>query len=74
MEDKIVAIKIQRYEEEIAEHIQEEYRILRDLSSHPNLPDFYGVYLKKSDTDNVDEIWFIIEVIRILFFNLSNDN
>lgn len=42
-------------------HINEEYRILRDFSSHPNLPDFLGVYRKKG-SDNPDEIWFILEV------------
>lgn len=47
-------------------HINEEYRILRDFSSHPNLPDFLGVYRKKGDgVDNPDEIWFILEVRRI---------
>lgn len=47
-------------------HINEEYRVLRDFSSHPNLPDFLGVYRKKSnDGDNPDEIWFILEVSRM---------
>lgn len=35
-------------------------KVLRDFSSHPNLPDFYGVYRKKIVND-VDEIWFILE-------------
>lgn len=43
-------------------HINEEYRVLRDFSSHPNLPDFLGVYRKKGDGDNPNEIWFILEV------------
>lgn len=55
-----VAIKIQRYEKDMITHINEEYRVLRDFSSHPNLPDFYGVYRKQTDTN--DEIWFILEL------------
>lgn len=52
-------------------HINEEYRILRDFSSHPNLPDFLGVYRKKGDGDNPDEIWFILEVSTIAKRKLS---
>lgn len=52
---RTVAIKIQRYEKDLITYINEEYRVLRDYSSHPNLPDFYGVY-RKSCLD-VDEIW-----------------
>ncbi|CAB0018434.1 unnamed protein product [Nesidiocoris tenuis] len=40
--------------------IEEEYKILRDLSSHPNLPDFYGAY-KKSDDDG-EKIWFVMQL------------
>lgn len=47
-------------------HINEEYRVLRDFSSHPNLPDFLGVYRKKGDGDNPDEIWFVLEVSKAL--------
>lgn len=43
-------------------HINEEYRVLRDFSTHPNLPDFLGVYRKKGNDNNPDEIWFILEV------------
>lgn len=59
---KTVAIKVQPYEDDLIVHINEEYRILRDFSSHPNLPDFLGVYRKKGDGDNPPEIWFILEV------------
>lgn len=55
-----MAIKIQKYEGDLKVHIEEEYRILRDYSTHPNLPDFFGVYRKKKS--NSDEIWFILEV------------
>jgi len=57
-----VAIKIQRYEKDLIPYINEEYRVLRDFSSHPNIPDFYGVYRKKlEDSKESDEIWFVLE-------------
>lgn len=59
---KVVAIKVQRYEPEQQAYIQEEYRVLRDFSSHPNLPDFHGVYRQPSGDDRADEIWFVLEV------------
>lgn len=54
-----VAVKIQRYEKDLITFINEEYRVLRDFSNHPNLPQFYGVYRKKRD--DIDEIWFVLE-------------
>lgn len=59
--DRAVAVKCQRYERDMIAHINEEYRILRDFSSHPNMLDFYGVYRKKFATTQPDEIWFILE-------------
>lgn len=50
--NKNVAIKMQKYEE----FVEEEYRILRDCSSHVNIIEFYGVYKLG------EEIWFVIEV------------
>lgn len=38
--------------------INEEYRILRDLSSHPNMPFFYGAFMNKGGS----ELWFVMEV------------
>lgn len=58
--NRTVAIKVQRYEKELISYIDEEYRVLRDHSNHPNLPDFYGVYRKKNK-DGSNEIWFILE-------------
>lgn len=54
-----VAIKVQKYESDLKESIREEYRVLRDFSKHPNVPELYGVYRKRGDPD---EIWFVIEV------------
>lgn len=63
---KKIAIKIQNLNRENIPYIQEEYRILNELSPHPNLPDFYGVYRKIGETD--DEIWFCIEVRAFFLF------
>lgn len=56
---KAVAVKVQIYKEENEEHIQEEYRILREFTKHPNLIDFYGVFCDKSQDM---KIWFVLEV------------
>lgn len=60
VENKKVAIKIQRFIPENECFIQEEYRVLRDFSNHPNLPEFYGIY--KNTNEDKEEIWFIMEV------------
>jgi hypothetical protein len=40
-----------------------EYHILRKHCSHPNLPDLYGVYLKKAESGSEhDKLWFVMEV------------
>ncbi|XP_049948905.1 neither inactivation nor afterpotential protein C isoform X1 [Schistocerca serialis cubense] len=60
---KRVAVKIQPVSEDILQDIREEFRVLRDLSTHPNLPDFYGVYMKRA-TNRVDpdKLWFVMEL------------
>ncbi|XP_014249774.1 neither inactivation nor afterpotential protein C isoform X2 [Cimex lectularius] len=57
---KNVAIKIQKITSESFPDIEEEYRILRDLSDHPNLPDFYGAYRRK-DGDS-DDVWLVMQL------------
>lgn len=59
--NKKVAVKIQRLTADTEMYIQEEYRILKEFSDHPNLPDFYGVYKKENREGGVD-VWFIMEV------------
>ncbi|XP_029156587.1 neither inactivation nor afterpotential protein C [Nylanderia fulva] len=60
--NKKVAIKIQKLTPETQSLIVEEYRVLRDFAGHPNLPDFYGIYRKRSaKKSEYDEIWFIME-------------
>lgn len=58
---KTVAVKIQKYEDDRRYIIDDEYRILRDLSSHQNFLDFYGVYRKRI-ANSSDEIWFVLQV------------
>ncbi|CAD6208851.1 GSCOCG00010680001-RA-CDS [Cotesia congregata] len=61
--DTQVAVKILENIADNIEEIEEEYLILRDLGFHPNLPLFYGLYFKKSDSsDNQDQLWFVIEL------------
>lgn len=57
---KSVAIKVQTYTDENETHIQEEYKILRDFTKHPNLIDFYGVFYDKSESAR--DVWFVLEV------------
>lgn len=60
-------MKVQNLKEISTEEkdIDEEYRILRDLSSHSNLPDFYGAFTNK----NGEELWFVMEVCGIYTFS-----
>nr|XP_012228924.1 PREDICTED: neither inactivation nor afterpotential protein C isoform X1 [Linepithema humile]XP_012228934.1 PREDICTED: neither inactivation nor afterpotential protein C isoform X1 [Linepithema humile] len=60
--NKRVAIKIQKLTSETQSLIVEEYRILRDFAGHPNLPEFYGIYRKRSGKQSeFDQIWFVME-------------
>ncbi|XP_050542382.1 myosin-IIIb-like isoform X1 [Daktulosphaira vitifoliae] len=57
-----VAIKIL---EDIAgneEEIEDEYLALRDLSLHPNIPSFYGLYFVKGTKELTDQLWFVMEL------------
>lgn len=58
---RTVAIKIQPFDDDKKYIIDDEYRILRDFSDHPNFLDFYGVYRKKIK-NGTDEIWFVLQV------------
>lgn len=44
------------------EEIEEEFLVFRDLSSHPNIPEFFGLFLKRGVTSDDDQIWFVMEV------------
>ncbi|XP_031623809.1 neither inactivation nor afterpotential protein C [Contarinia nasturtii] len=58
---KTVAVKIQPYDDDKQHIIDDEYRILRDFSDHPNFLDFYGVYRKRVTSGGSDEIWFVLQ-------------
>lgn len=49
------------------EEIEEEFLVFRDLSSHINIPEFFGLFLKRGITSEDDQIWFVMEVIIFLF-------
>ncbi|CAH0394342.1 unnamed protein product [Bemisia tabaci] len=55
-----VAIKVMKAYPDNMSGIKEEYRILRDLSNHSNLPDFYGAYLRRGS--EYDDIWFVMQL------------
>jgi myosin-3 len=57
-----VAVKILENILESMEEIEEEYMILKEISYHPNLPQFYGLYLKKGKTSEHDQLWLVMEL------------
>lgn len=59
---KQVAIKILETITDNLEEIEEEYLVLRDLSNHPNLPSFIGIFLRKGVCFEDDQLWFVMEV------------
>lgn len=65
MADELVAVKIMESIKEVVEEIEEEYQILRDLGDHPNIPKFYGLFLKQ-DPQEEDQLWIAMEVSSIL--------
>ncbi|XP_054277512.1 myosin-IIIb-like isoform X2 [Macrosteles quadrilineatus] len=56
------AIKILENVAENIEEIEEEYLVLRDLSLHPNIPSFKGLYLKRGSLPEEDQLWFVMEL------------
>lgn len=44
------------------EEIEEEFMVLRDLSRHPNLPEFIGIFLRKGANSEEDQLWFVMEL------------
>lgn len=51
------------------EEIEEEFLVFRDLSSHPNIPEFFGLFLKRGVSSEDDQIWFVMEVGIISVIN-----
>lgn len=64
-----VAIKILENVADNIEEIEEEYLVLRDLSLHPNIPIFHGLFLKRAKPgQEEDQLWFVMEVIVLQIF------
>uniref|UniRef100_A0A8W7P1E9 non-specific serine/threonine protein kinase n=1 Tax=Anopheles coluzzii TaxID=1518534 RepID=A0A8W7P1E9_ANOCL len=51
------AVKILESIADNIEEIEEEYLVLRDLSKHPHIPDFAGLFLKRGTTVEDDQLW-----------------
>lgn len=60
---KRVAVKVQYLDKENRRYVQQEYKVLKDFSDHPNIIEFYGACKKSGD---VNEIWLALEVSCIL--------
>ena len=56
---QLAAVKLMNTLNEV---IEEEYFILKNLSDHANLPDFYGIFLKKNTDKSEDELWLLLEL------------
>jgi len=59
-----VAVKIMGSVHEIVEEIEVEFLVLRDLSSHPNMPKFHGLYLERRLKYD-DQLWIAMEVLYL---------
>lgn len=58
-----VAVKIMENVADNIEEIEEEYFVLRDLSLHPNIPLFHGLFLRRAKPpQDEDQLWFVMEV------------
>ncbi|KAK2585257.1 hypothetical protein KPH14_009957 [Odynerus spinipes] len=58
-----VAIKILENVADNIEEIEEEYLVLRDLSMHPNIPLFHGLFLRRAKpAQEEDQLWFVMEL------------
>ena len=58
---ELVAVKILESIHEVLEEIEEEYQILRDLSDHPNMPQFFGLFLKQNPNSDA-QLWITMQV------------
>lgn len=67
-----MAVKILENVADNVEEIEEEYLVLRDLSMHPNIPTFHGLFLRPGQTQDEDQLWFVMEVsLSIYSFSIS---
>lgn len=64
-DNRRVAIKVIENIKENLEEVEEEQRVLAQLSLHENFPEFYGTFLKKSGNLEDHQIWFVMELISL---------
>jgi len=64
-----VAVKIMENIGENIEEIDEEFLVYRDLCLHPNIPSFFGIFLKSAKKREDDQLWFVMEVSSFYPFN-----
>jgi myosin-3 len=60
--ERKVAIKILENLTETGEEAEEELVVLKDLSLHPNLPYFFGLFYKPCPKPQDSQLWFVMEV------------
>lgn len=62
-----VAVKILENVADNIEEIEEEFLVLRDLSVHPNIPAFHGLFFKRAKpSQEEDQLWFVMEVRKLV--------
>ncbi len=59
-----MAIKILENLQENITEAEMELGVLRDLSIHPNLPAFYGIFFKKLNRVEDSQLWYVMEVCK----------
>ncbi|GFR80413.1 myosin-IIIa [Elysia marginata] len=65
------AVKVLENVAQVLEEIEGEYRILRELGDHPNMPEFLGIFLKGGDREEEtghrklrgeEQVWIVMEL------------
>ena len=59
---KVVAVKIMRVQEEEEEDLKQEIRFLQRYSDHRNIARYFGAFVKKSPSNQEDELWLVMEL------------
>lgn len=69
MEKTVVVKVLDNLTDSLREH-EEEYRVLKDLSRHRNLPEFLGAYVQHDPDVKQDQLWFVMEVSTRISYSL----
>ncbi|XP_045471088.1 neither inactivation nor afterpotential protein C isoform X2 [Harmonia axyridis] len=64
--DKLVVVKIHEITPYNEKYLKDEYKLLRDVSSHPNIIDFYGAYCLKNELMLVTEYCEGGDILKIV--------